>query len=208
MAKKPVNKDIVQRMITPVFRLSYPHLFKAQAPKPTDKPKFSITMLFPKGTDLMGQTLATEQEPSRPISLKDVIRNAKLQEFGAQENWPKNLLSPVTDGDEKAENEGYKGHWVIKATSNEESRPGVVDAQGVPITEASVIYPGCYCRAYVYARVWEYMGKQGVQFILDHVQKMKDGKSFGGKKPVEQVFGPVSAGDDVADEETESHDFM
>ena len=207
MAKKPVNKDIVQRMITPIFRLSYPHLFKAQAPKPTDKPKYSITMLFPKGTDLMGQTLATEQEPSRPISLKDVIRNAKLQEFGAQENWPKNLLSPVTDGDEKAENEGYKGHWVIKATSNEESRPGVVDAQGVPITEASVIYPGCYCRAYVYARVWEYMGKQGVQFILDHVQKMKDGKSFGGKKPVEQVFGPVSAGDDVA-EETESHDFM
>lgn len=206
MAKKPINKDLVQRLITPVFRLSYPHLFKAQAPKPTDKPKYSITMLFPKGTDLMGQTLATDSEPSRPISLKDVIRNAKLQEFGAQENWPKNLLSPVNDGDEKAENEGYKGHWVIKATSNEESRPGVVDSDGVPITEASIIYPGCYCRAYVYARVWEYMGKQGVQFILDHVQKMKDGKSFGGKKPVEQVFGPVSAGD--AEEETESHDFM
>lgn len=206
MAKKPINKDLVQRLITPVFRLSYPHLFKAQAPKPTDKPKYSITMLFPKGTDLMGQTLATDSEPSRPISLKDVIRNAKLQEFGAQENWPKNLLSPVNDGDEKAENEGYKGHWVIKATSNEESRPGIVDSDGVPITEASIIYPGCYCRAYVYARVWEYMGKQGVQFILDHVQKMKDGKSFGGKKPVEQVFGPVSAGDD--EEETESHDFM
>lgn len=208
MAKKLINKDIVQRMITPVFRLSYPHLFKAQAPKPTDKPKFSITMLFPKGMDLMGQTLATDSEPSRLISLKDVIRNAKLQEFGEQANWPAKLISPVTDGDdpEKVKNEGYAGHWVIKATSNEESRPGVVDAQGVPITEAAIIYPGCYCRAYVFARVWEYMGKQGVQFILDHVQKMKDGKSFGGKKPVEQVFGPVSSGDEA--EETVDHDFM
>lgn len=205
MAKKTIDKSLVQRMITPEFRLSYPHLFKPQSPKPTDKPKYSITMLFPKGTDLMGVTLATDSEPLKPISLKDVIKNAKLQEFGSSKNWPKALLSPVLDGDLKPENEGYKGHWIIKATSNEDSKPGVVDARGVPITAPSVIYPGCYARAYVYARVWEYMGKQGVQFILDHVQKTRDGKSFGGKKPVEQVFGPVSADDSSPEEE--SHDF-
>ena len=210
MAKKTGSKEYTCRMITPMFRLSHPHLFKAQAPKPTDKPKFSLTMLYPKGTDLMGQTLATESSPSQPISLKTVITNAKLQEFGAKENWPDKLQSPVRDGDDEEfkDKEGYAGHWVIKATSNEDSRPGVVDAKGVPITEASVIYPGCYCRAYVYARVWEYMGKQGVQFILDHVQMLKDGKSFGGKKPVEQVFGPVGDGGSDEAEETEEHDFM
>lgn len=211
MAKQ--NKELVCRMITPMFRLSHPHLFKAQAPKPGDKAKFSITMLFKRGTDLMGSTLASDDEPARPISLKDVIRNAKLVKYGAQENWPSDLESPVRNGDDpsfhkKGEKEGYKGHYVIKATSSEDQRPGVVDAQGIPITEASVIYPGCYCRAFVYARVWEHQqGGNGVQFILDHVQKLKEGQSFGGKKPVEQVFGPVNAGEDEAEEETEEFDF-
>lgn len=208
---KTVNKDLVQRMITPPFRLSHPHLFKPQAPKPTDKPKYSLTMLFAKGTDIIGHTLKTDSEPSRPIGLKEVIANAKTQEFGSKENWPKTLMSPVRDGDDEEfkGKEGYAGHWVVKATSNEESCPGVVDSQGVPITRAAEIYPGCYCKAYIYARVWEYMGKRGVQFIVDHVQKVKEGKSFGGKKPVEQVFGPLGTGDDEnTQEENQDHDFM
>ena len=73
-----------------------------------------------------------------------------------------------------------------------------------PITEPSELYPGCYARAYIYAYVWEpYMKKQGVGFILDHVQKLRDGKSFSAKKPVEQVFAPLEALDD---EDTASDD--
>lgn len=189
------DKDLC-RMVTPKFRVSYPHVFKPQQVKPTDKPKYSITMLYPKDSDLMGHVLGSDEERS----LKDVIRNAKIAEFGPKKNWPEDLESPVIDGDvpdKKGEiKEGYAGHWVIKATTNEDSRPGVVDEEGIPISPedgATQFYPGCYARAYVYARVWEYMGKQGVQFILDHVQKLGDGKSFGGKKPVDQVFGPTGA---------------
>lgn len=183
-------------MITPKFRVSYPHVFKAQAVKPTDKPKYSITMLFPKDKELMGTTV-----DGKPVSLKDVIRNAKIAEFGSKENWPEGLESPVINGDDPkyADKEGYKGHWVIKASTNEDQKPGVVDEEMVPITDQAKFYPGCYARAFVYAYVWEYMGKQGVGFILDHVQKLGDGKSFGGKKPVEQVFSPVGAGDDDGD---------
>jgi hypothetical protein len=208
--RQPNNPDLITRMITPLFRLSHPHLFKAQAPNPNDKPKFQATMLLKKGTALMGATLATESEPSRPISLKDIIRNAKIQKYGAQENWPDDLKSCVADGDDKSfhkngEKEGYKGHYVIKMTSNEDQRPGVVNRKGVPITEPGDIYPGCFCKAYVYARVWEHpTGGHGVQLILDHIQKVEDGPSFGGKKPVEQVFGAI----DDAPEETEEHDFM
>lgn len=196
------DKDLC-RIITPEFRVSYPHVFKPNQVKPTDKPKFSITMLYSKDTDLMGSS-----PDGKPRSLKEVIRNAKLAEFGPKENWPENLESPVIDGDDPKfkEKDGYKGHWVIKATTSEDQRPSVVDADMVPITEASELYPGCYARAYVYAYVWEYMGKQGVGFILDHVQKLRDGKSFGGKKPVEQVFSPVAAAD--ADEsEDDDMDF-
>lgn len=200
------------RMITPEFRVSHPHVFKAQAPKPTDRKKFSITMLFPKNVDLLGQTC-----DGKPIKLQDIIRNAKLVHYGPKENWPEDLESPVNDGDGKAgidkktgkRKEGYAGHWVIKATTNEDQRPGIVDENAVPITDQAKFYPGCYARAYIYARRWEYMGKEGVQFILDHVQKTRDGKSFGGKKPIDQVFGPVAseATGDTEGVEEESVDF-
>jgi hypothetical protein len=85
-------------------------------------------------------------------------------------------------------------HWVIKATSNENSKPGVFDEKVQPITEPSGFYPGCYAIAYMFAYVWEFpVGKFGVGFILDHVQKQRDGKPFGGKKLGTQVFQPVAA---------------
>lgn len=191
-AKKTSSADKEKcRMITPEFRVSYPHVFKAQAPKSSDKKKYSITMLFPKNSDLMGSYLGGD-----PVSIKDVIKLAKIAKFGPKENWPADLESPVTDGDDPkhADKEGYKGHWVIKASTSEENKPGVVDENSVPITDPGSFYPGCYARAYVYAYAWEYMKKQGVGFILDHVQKTRDGKSFGGKKPVEQIFAPLGTG--------------
>lgn len=199
-----IDKDLC-RIITPEFRVSYPHVFKVQAVKATDKPKYSITMLYPKDTDLMGSS-----PDGKPRSLKEVIKNAKIAMFGPKENWPEGLESPVIDGDNPkfADKDGYKGHWVIKATTSEDQRPSVVDAEMAPITEAADLYPGCYARAYVYAYVWEYMGKQGVGFILDHVQKLRDGKSFGGKKPVEQVFSPVAAtADESSDGDDDDQDF-
>jgi hypothetical protein len=192
------------RMITPEFRVSYPHVFKPQAPKPTDKKKYSITMLFPKDSDLTGMS-----PDGKPRSIKEVIRNAKIVKFGPKENWPEELQSPVVDGDAKKfkDKPGYAGHWVIKAVTGEDQKPGVVDAKMVPIVNPADLYPGCYARAYVYAYWWEYMGKQGIGFILDHVQKMRDGKSFGGKKPVEQVFTPIEASDAGDSEDDDEEDF-
>ena len=197
--KKKVDKEIC-RIITPEFRVSYPHLFKTQQVKPTDKPKYSITMLFSKSLGLIGQS-----PDGKPRSLKEVIKNAKINEFGPDKSdWPDDLLSPVTDGDDPkfAGKDGYAGNWVIKASTSQDQRPSVVDKDMNPIIEPADFYPGCYARAYIYAYVWEYMGRQGVGFILDHVQKLRDGQSFGGKKPVEQVFSPVT----VEDEDTENDD--
>ncbi len=207
MAKTTKTKKLDQktkdlcRIITPEFRLSYPHVFKPQQIKPTDKPKYSITMLFKKDVELMGQS-----PDGKPRTLKSVITQAKIAAFGGKENWPEGLESPVIDGDlpKYADKEGYKGHWVIKATTSEDQRPSVVGPDMTPITEPAELYPGCYARAYVFARVWEYMGKQGIQFILDHVQKLREGKSFGGKKPVEQVFSPVAEVEDDAEGEEDS----
>ena len=186
-----------QRVVTPEFRVSYPHVFKPSQIR-DNKPKYSITMLFPKNIDLG--------------VLKEAMRQAKLNKFGPKENWPTDLESPVNDGDDPKheEKDGYKGCWVIKASTNEDSKPGVVDANLQPILNQGDFYPGCYARAYVYAYCWEFTGKQGVGFILDHVQKIRDGKSFGGKKPAEQVFSPISTGmsEDQREDEDDDNDFM
>lgn len=185
------------RVLTPEFRVSYPHVFKPNSIKGS-KPKYSITMLFPKDADL--------------AVVKEAMRQAKIAKFGGKENWPDDLETPVTNGDlpKFADKEGYKGCWAIKASTNEDQKPGVVDENVVPITDPAKFYPGCYARAYVYAYVWEFGGKQGVGFILDHVQKTRDGKSFGGKRPADQVFQPVSTGDvddeDAGDEDDDGGD--
>ena len=187
--KKKIDKEKVQT-ITPTFRVSYPALFKPQGDE--GKEKYSVTMLFPKDTDIS--------------KIKKIIKNAKIAEFGADESeWPK-LRSPIRDGDHEdfADKEGYEGMWVIRASSIPESKPGLVDKDGEHITSPSEFYPGCFARAQIFAKCYEYMGKRGVQIILDHVQKMKDGKAFSSKKPVEQVFGPVNSGDEDESEQEES----
>lgn len=208
-AKRPKISDEQKakcRLITPEFRVSYPHLFEAHAMDSASKKKFSVTMLFPKDAPVIGQTL-----DGKPRKLASAMKAAKLAYFGSEENIPEDLESPITDGDVAKKGKeiapGYAGHWAVRASTGEDQRPGIVDAKGIPITEASVLYPGCYARAYIYAYVWEFGSKQGVGFILDHIQKLRDGKSFGGKKPVEQVFAPIVADEDDADAD-EDADFL
>lgn len=184
------------RTITPEFRVSYPHLWKPNAMKGS-APKYSVTMLFKKTQDL--------------VAIKAVIKNAKIAEFGDDKaNWPDDLESPVIDGDlpKYADKEGYKGCWVIKASSHEQARPTVVDANVDEIVNPADLYPGCYARAQVFARVWTHdeTNRQGIHFILDHVQKTKDGKSFSGKKAASEVFSPLTGGESESSEE--SDDFM
>lgn len=185
------------RITTPEFRVSYPHVFKATRMKnkkgqETGDPKYSITMLFSKKTDI--------------TDVKRAIRYAKIVAFGEDKSeWPEDLQSPIIDGDKPkyAKKEGYKGHWVVKAVSNEASKPSVVDKNVEPITELGDFYPGCYARAQIFARAWEFSGKQGIHFILDHVQKTKDGKSFGGKKAVKEVFSPLDSDEDDEDDDSD-----
>lgn len=198
------------RLVTPKFRLSYPHLFVPHAMEDGGKKQYSITMLFGKDTKMMGSTPPDKDGVVHPRSILKAVRNAKIVEFGKDEsNWPEDIESPFRDGDDEkfSDKEGYAGHWAIKAISGEDQRPTVVDHNMEEIKSASDIYPGCYARAFVYAYVWYFGKKCGVGFILDHVQKMGDGKSFAGKKPVGSVFSPVELeSDDDADEDSDEEE--
>jgi hypothetical protein len=197
MAKEKEDKKKKVRVVTPIFRVSYPHVFKPNTMNEAN-PKYSIVMLFPKTTDL--------------TDIKNALKQAKLQKWGSKENWPDELESPVSDGDSPkyADKEGYKGHWAIKATSHQDQKPTVVDENVEPITSANPpdgFYAGCYARACVFARPWKFGNKEGIQFILDHVQKTKNGKPFGGKQPADQVFKPVTVEDDEDHDDDAEADF-
>lgn len=201
MAKKKMGRS--EKEVTPEFRVSYPHVFKPQAMAGTNNPpEYSVTMLFAKDSDL--------------TVMKKMIAQAKTEHFGPKEKWPKNIASPVTDGDleKHGKKQGYADHWVIKAASHQDQKPGVYNQRVQPITEQSDFYPGCFAVAQVFARVWEFpenSGKFGVRFILDNVQKTKDGDSFSGKQRGEDVFKPVNGaaadGEDMTTDDTEEHDF-
>lgn len=203
--QKKLTKEQMEacRVLTSEFRVSHPHMFVAQAPKPTDKKKFSVTMLVRKDTD--------------DIKIyRQAIREAKLAFYGPKENWPEGLVSPIRDGDgpdfqdeDGNQKEGYAGHWVIKASSDEDQKPGLVDETVKPILDQGKFYPGCYARAFVFAYRYEYMKKEGISFILDHVQKTRDGKPLSARKTADQVFSPVAAasGKFDADEDEDSETF-
>lgn len=215
MTKLTKEQKELCKITTIVGRLSYPHLFKAQKinqKSTTEKAKYSATLLVPKDKDLTG----TGPYPDfAPRTFKGVIRNAKINRYGEDKTkWPKFTESPISDGDDpKYEGkDGYKGCWVIKFSTNEDKPPVVVsnekDDEGryLPVTDPNEIYPGCYVRISGYANAWEYMNKYGVSLYLDHVQKVKDGKSFGSKKSAEQVFSPLAAETDDADEDSDDND--
>ncbi len=193
--KKKLTKEEKESVsfVTPEFRVSHPHVFKANAVKEGDTKKYSVVMLIPKKADLS--------------KMKEALKQAKILEFGNKKNWPEDLESPVSDGDDPkyADKEGYKNHWVVRASTNENNRPYVVDENVEDIIEQSQFYPGCYAKASVFAYVWSFMKKQGVGLILDGVQKTKDGKAFTGKKSASQVFAPIGKGRDGEDD-TDSDD--
>lgn len=184
------KKKDSQRVVTPVFRVSFPRVFKAEAFE-DQAPKFSCTLLFKASTDL--------------TPLKKAVHAAKVAAWGADKaKWPKNLRSPFRDGNEKEDLEGYKG--MIYVTASNKHRPEVVDKNLEPITEESdEFYAGCQARAALRAFTYDTKGNKGVSFSLESLQKVGEGERFSGRQKAEDVFDKVSDDSDT-DEDTDSDD--
>lgn len=182
-------------LITPKFRVSFANVFRPQPPmagsKPDAKPKYGLTMLFPKDADLS--------------ALKHAAHMAAVEKFGDKlkdPNFAKTLRSPFRDQGEK-QHEGYvPGCIFVNATSAQ--RPGLVDQNVQPIIEESQFYSGCYAIASVNAFAYEQMGNRGVAFGVNNIQKVGDGEPLGGRvrpeaefKPVEGAAAPAGASADA-----------
>lgn len=182
------------RVVTPVARLSFPKLWKAESFK-GQAPKFGATFIFPGTT--------TDDIPKE---LKKAVHAAKIKEWGEDKTkWPKKIASPFHFGNEdKPDVDGYQDSIYI--TASNKHRPEVVGKNLSPITEEDgVLEAGHYVRgalrAYAYTEP-----KNGVTFSLESVMKVKDGPTFSGKEKAEDAFADFAVEDDNDEESDDSED--
>ena len=79
----------------------------------------------------------------------------------------------------KEQYDGY-GEGVIFLTAKTERRPGIVDQNVNRIIDPEDFYAGCYAHADINPYAWSYMGKNGISFGLQNIQKVSDGEHIGG----------------------------
>jgi hypothetical protein len=179
------------QVITPEFRVSYPKVFRPERNDLNGKDEYSLTALFAKGADL--------------AKLKAAVKAAAEKKWGTdQKKWPKNMRSPFRDQAERAKTDdddneylpdGYEA-GAIFINMKSTKKPGLVDARNEDIIDDADFYGGCYARAQVNAAAYDHKGNAGVSLYLNHVQKLRDGESFGSApRNAADVFEAVADGD-------------
>ena len=193
MGKKSVTSDMLVLQPTECGRVSFPQVFEAKQAVingiPSGKPKFSVTLLFPKGSPAV----------TKLVNLAESVRRATWgdQKFA-------DFKTPFHDGDlkylEKPETyEAYQGMIAIRFTANEDRPPKIVDQRVQPILDRGDFYAGCY--ALVATTAWSFDNiSKGVSLNLLTLQKVKEGERLaGGSVDPTSVFADIpEAADDPA----------
>ncbi len=187
MSKKQEEKDELTKVTTPKFRVSFPQVFKAKSYKGGAE-LFSLVMLFDKKLAAQGAL----------TNMQNLIKAAAMEKWG---EIPDGVLDmgqdtcPFNDGDLK-DYEGYEGTYTARAAS--QFQPAVVDTgnalKGIEpsaILAPDEFYAGCYARASITAYGWEAMGRKGISFGLQNIQKLADGEPFSGRGDPLADFDPI-----------------
>ncbi len=176
------SKQKPKSLVTPIFRVSFPHVFEARAAMGEGDPKFGLTAVFdpakfsPKDKLRWQAMMALANE----VSLAKFKK--KISELSA------NFKKPVRDGTEKEGLDGF-GEGLRFSNLTTKFKPGVVDKDGVTriVDDNDAFYPGCYARATITCYAYENKGK-GVAFGLMNVQKLADGARLDSRTDAEEDF--------------------
>ncbi len=186
------------KIVTPEFRVSYPHLFKAKLNDLNGKEEYSVVALFKKGEDLS--------------LLKKAAQEAIMKKWGSDKTkWPANLKSPFRDQKEREKDGALPGGHeagAIFMNFKSKEKPQVVDANVQPILDESEFYAGCYARASVNAYAYDQKGNRGVAFGLGNIQFVKDGDPLGGRTRASDDFESVAGADSDANGESAPGDLF
>ena len=181
------NGQSATKVVTNPVRLSYVHLFEPYAQDEDDTPTYSTVLLIPKSDKVTLRKIRDAIEAA-----KEAGKNSKFDG-----KIPSNLQITLRDGDEEAdleENPEYEGMMFMNVSSK--TRPGIVDKDVDPILDSTEVYSGCWARVSINAFPFNYKGKKGVSFGLNHVQKIRDDENLGGRSRAEDDFEAYSDDED------------
>lgn len=172
---------------TPEGTACFANVFEARARKdakgnPKGDPKFSILLVFDRGTDLTEMEEAIEAAAVEKFGSKApaMLANGKLH----------NPLREASDYDEHGKPFTNKGAMMAAFKSTDQ--PGVVDEDAEPLMSKTEFYSGCLAR--VSYRVYAYDNEsKGVGLALINVQKLGDGERLSGNPSAEDDFAAAPA---------------
>lgn len=176
------------KVVTGTVRLSYVHLFEPYAQNADDDEKYSCVILIPKSDKKTLEKIRA--------AIDAAAEQGKNSKFDGK--IPSNLQITLHDGDEEGDlekNPEYESHMYMSLSSK--TKPGIVDSDVNPILDSTEVYSGCYARVSMNAFPYNFRGKKGVSFGLNHVQKIKDGDYLGGRSRAEDDFEAIDEDDDL-----------
>lgn len=177
---KSVSSGIV---ITPVGRLSYPHLLERNSGGDYPSDKYETLLMIPKSEDI---------KPLMEAATK-VMQDA----FGAKYDHVADLSHPpIRDGDEEEKGPEYAGHWFLKAKSD--NRPQIVGKNPKIAIDnpEDEVFGGQRARLSLVAFSYKKGGSEGVSWALRNVQIIGGGEPYGaGSGNPEDQFDEVKEGD-------------
>lgn len=186
--------------VTAEFRMSFPHLFKADAFNANQTAKFSVVMVMPsKGMALVRKELEAAAEGKWGPDRKKWPANVRKMDFATYCSPNAKDGFPVRCGDD-VEYEGYEGMEYVKASTTK--APGVVGLDRQPILDEAEAHAGVIARARIQAFAYERPDGSGVALSLEHVLIVKDdGTNWGGGSRVraEDAFGDFTSPDGSED---------
>ncbi len=167
------DRPALKRMQTPVFRVSFPNLFKPAA-FGKNEPKFSVTGI------IRPSEFTPDDAQKWGALLAELLLQMRATLYASYNPGDPNIRWPVRSGMEpkKAPIAGYgPGTEFFVMSSSIEVPPQVVLQNLLPASPADV-YAGCWCRATVIPFAYSNEG-QGGGFLLGNVQKVRDDEAFG-----------------------------
>lgn len=173
------------KVLTGEVRLSYVHLTTPKISKAGDEPKYSVTLLIPKGDTATKADIDASIQAAANDALTKVWNGIR----------PPMLKVPIYDGDGvrpsgEPFSEECKGHWVITASSK--SKPGVVGIDNINCELApNDIYSGMYARVTIRFFGYSSNGNKGIGCGLGNVMKTRDGEALAGGASAASDFAGV-----------------
>ena len=166
-------------MNTPEFRVNWPKVFAAEKNDLNGKMEYSVTAVFPKGTDL--STLKAAALKALTDKFGDRLQDAA---FAATLRKPFRKCREKWKKDDKGNDvipKGYEDPDAIFVVMRSEQKPGVVDQEVQDIIEPRGFYAGCYAIASYNPYAYDQKGNRGVSIGLNNIQKTRDGEPLGGR---------------------------